>query len=74
MGNGEILMSYDDFKSELRDKLLNELEKCVGMPLECRRHDIDKVNDKYESLTITPEGSRVGVNARIDKACLYGIF
>ena len=49
MGNGEILMSYDDFKSELRDKLLNELEKCVGMPLECRRHDIDKVNDKYES-------------------------
>ena len=41
MGNGEILMSYDDFKSELRDKLLNELEKRVGMPLECRRHDID---------------------------------
>ena len=38
------------------------------MPLDCKRHDISKVNEKYESLTIGPEGSNVSVNARLDKA------
>ncbi len=57
MENGGIMKSFDEFKSEFRDKLLNELEKRIKMPLDCRRHDISKVNEKYESLSIGPEGS-----------------
>ncbi|XME04437.1 hypothetical protein QYZ88_016015 [Lachnospiraceae bacterium C1.1] len=68
MENGGIMKSFDEFKSEFRDKLLNELEKRIKMPLDCKRHDISKVNEKYESLTIGPEGSNVSVNARLDKA------
>ena len=68
MENGRIMKSFDEFKSEFRDKLLNELEKRIKMPLDCKRHDISKVNEKYESLSIGPEGSNVSVNARLDKA------
>ena len=43
MENGGIMKSFDEFKSEFRDKLLNELEKRIKMPLDCKRHDIRRV-------------------------------
>jgi len=59
-------MDYDNFKEkfveDLRDKLYES-----GAEVNLSVHTVNKLNESYEAVTVTPEGSNIGVNIPIDK-------
>ena len=59
-------MDYENFRErfveDLRDKLYES-----GAEVNISVHTVNKLNESYEAITVTPEGSNIGVNIGIDK-------
>lgn len=59
-------MDYEDFKVSFIDDIAERIaEKGDKMQLSTRT--INKLNETYEALTATPEGSQLGVNINLDR-------
>ena len=58
-------MNYEDFKEQFTDDVMDRLfEQGIEVKIEMR--EVNKLNESYEAITVTPEGSNVGVNVNID--------
>ena len=57
-------MGYDDFKEQFVEDVK---ERIADKGLKADTRTVEKVNETYESLTITPEGSNIGMNLNIDR-------
>ena len=59
-------MDYENFKEQfvedVRDRLYEQ-----GAEVDLSVHTVNKLNESYEAITVTPEGSNIGVNIGIDK-------
>lgn len=59
-------MDYDNFKEKFVDDLRDKLYES-GAEVDLSVHTVTKLNESYEAITVTPEGSNIGVNIGIDK-------
>lgn len=58
-------MNYEDFKEQFTDDVMDRLfEQSIEVKIEMR--EVNKLNESYEAVTVTPGGSNVGVNVNID--------
>ena len=62
-------MDYENFKEKIVEDLKDELYG-RGEEVSIRITDVKKLNESYEAITVTPEGSNIGVN--IDLERVYG--
>ena len=60
-------MDYESFKEKLSEDLKQKLYENGIEDVEMSFHNIEKTNQSYESLTIVPEGSSVGINFNIEQ-------
>lgn len=60
-------MEYESFKEQFVEAVQQALyEKGIDdVNIDVRR--VDKMNENYDSITVTPEGSNVGVNMNINR-------
>jgi hypothetical protein len=58
------IMDYEQFKNQIEEDLHQALAD-HGINASFSEHQVEKLNDSYEALTITPEGSPIGVNANL---------
>ena len=54
----------EQFVEDVRDRLYEQ-----GAEVNVTVHEVNKLNESYEAITVTPEGSNIGVNIGIDKFC-----
>ncbi|MBP5179622.1 MAG: hypothetical protein J6X94_00785 [Lachnospiraceae bacterium] len=59
-------MDYESFKEKFVEDVKNRLNE-DGADVKVSINEVKKLNDGYEAMTITPEGSNIGVNLPIDK-------
>jgi hypothetical protein len=59
-------MDYEQFKVAFAEDLKTNLQK-LGIEADVSEHHIEKLNDSYEALSVTPKGSSIGVNANLDE-------
>ena len=52
----------EQFVEDVRDRLYEQ-----GAEVNVTVHEVNKLNESYEAITVTPEGSNIGVNIGIDK-------
>mgnify|MGYP003306935066 CR=1 FL=1 len=57
-------MNYEDFKNELVDVVKEELAD-RGHNVNVQINTVEKMNESYEAMTVTPEGSNIGMNINI---------
>lgn len=57
-------MNYEDFKNELVDVVKEELAD-RGHNVKVQINTVEKMNESYEAMTVTPEGSNIGMNINI---------
>ncbi len=56
-------MNYEEFKQQIVDDLKDRL----GDDYSFRVNEVKKLNQSYEAVAVTPEGSNIGVNMPLDK-------
>ncbi len=66
---GKNAMDFETFKDSLAEDVREKLEGKTGEKYSVEVHNIDKMNESYEALTVKPENSVVGVN--INATALY---
>ncbi len=59
-------MNYESFKEKFVEDLKDRLEN-QGADVKVSVNTVNKLNESYEAVTVTPEGSNIGVNIGIDK-------
>ena len=59
-------MDYENFKEQFMQDVKDRLSD-KGLDVNVSLHEIKKVNDSYDAVTITPEGANIGVNLPVDK-------
>ena len=59
-------MDYETFKQKFVEDLQDRLYE-QGAEVNISVHMVNKLNESYEAVTVTPEGSNIGVNVGIDK-------
>lgn len=59
-------MDYEQFKVAFAEDLKTNLQK-LGIEADVSEHHIEKLNDSYDALSVTPKGSSIGVNANLDE-------
>ena len=59
-------MDYEQFKAAFAEDLKTNLQK-LGIEADVSEHHIEKLNDSYDALSVTPKGSSIGVNANLDE-------
>ena len=59
-------MSFEEFKEQFTNDVKETLEE-RGVDVTVAVNTVNKLNDSYEAMTVTPEGSNVGVNVNIDR-------
>jgi len=59
-------MDYEQFKATFAEDLKTNLRK-LGIEADVSEHHIEKLNDSYDALSVTPKGSSIGVNANLDE-------
>ncbi len=59
-------MDYEQFKVAFAEDLKTNLQK-LGIEADVSEHHIEKLNDSYDALSVTPKGSNIGVNANLDE-------
>lgn len=59
-------MNYEEFKEQFTEDVKQTLAD-AGIETQVTIHNVDKMNESYEALTVTPEGSNVGVNVNMEK-------
>lgn len=62
-------MDYESFKEQFIEDLKVRLYE-QGAEVNISVHEVNKLNESYEAITVTPEDSNIGVNIGIDK--FYG--
>ena len=59
-------MDYENFKeqfvADVKDRLADQ-----GADVKVSVNEVNKLNESYEAITVTPEGSNIGVNMSIEK-------
>ena len=64
-------MDYESFKEKFIEDVSDRLYE-QGAEVNISVHEVNKLNESYEAITVTPEGSNIGVNVGIDK--FYGAY
>lgn len=59
-------MSFEEFKEQFTNDVKETLED-RGVDVNVAVNTVNKLNESYEAMTVTPEGSNVGVNVNIDR-------
>ena len=59
-------MDYESFKEKFVEDLKDRLDE-QGADVKVSVNTVNKLNESYEAVTVTPEGSNIGVNIGIDK-------
>ncbi len=59
-------MDYESFKEQFIEDVKDRLYE-QGAEVNVSVHEVNKLNESYEAITVTPEGSNIGVNIGIDK-------
>lgn len=59
-------MNYEDFKDEFVEAVKDQLSE-QGRDVRVEVRETNKLNESYAAITVTPEGSNVGVNVNLDK-------
>ena len=59
-------MDFENFKEQFTEDVGNALSE-RGIDAAVTTNTVEKMNESYEALTITPEGSHVGVNLNMDR-------
>ena len=59
-------MDYESFKEKFVEDLKDRLDE-QGADVKVSANTVNKLNESYEAVTVTPEGSNIGVNIGIDK-------
>ncbi len=59
-------MDFENFKEQFTEDVGNALSD-RGIDATVTTNTVEKMNESYEALTITPEGSQVGVNLNMDR-------
>ena len=59
-------MNFEEFKEKFVDDVKKQLED-NGVEARVETHEVSKLNESYEAITVTPEGSIVGVNVNINR-------
>ena len=59
-------MNFEEFKGQFIEDVKQGLYE-RGIDANISAHTVSKLNESYEAVTVTPEGSNIGVNMNIDK-------
>lgn len=59
-------MDFNEFKEQFTEDVKQALED-AGIDADITVRTVDKMNESYEAMTVTPEGSNVGVNVNMEK-------
>ena len=59
------MISYVNFKDVFVEEVKKELAD-AGIDANVSLHMVNKLNESYEAMTVTPEGESIGVNIPID--------
>ena len=59
-------MNFEEFKEQFIDDIKKQLDE-NGVVASVETHEVSKLNESYEAITVTPEGSNVGVNVNMDR-------
>jgi len=59
-------MDYEQFKATFAEDLKSNIQK-IGIEADISEHHIEKLNDSYDALSVTPKGSSIGVNANLNE-------
>ena len=59
-------MDYESFKEKFVEDVKDRLYE-QGAEVNVSVREVNKLNESYEAITVTPEGSNIGVNIGIDK-------
>lgn len=59
-------MNFEEFKKQFVEDIKKQLDE-NGVVASVETHEVSKLNESYESITVTPEGSNVGVNVNMDR-------
>ena len=59
-------MDYESFKEKFVEDLKDRLDD-QGADVKVSVNTVNKLNESYEAVTVTPQGSNIGVNIGIDK-------
>ena len=59
-------MDYENFKEQFLNDVKDELAD-AGTNVSITVNTVNKLNESYEALTVTPEGSNIGVNLPIER-------
>ena len=57
-------MNYEEFKNEFVDALQERLYE-RGNEVSISINNVEKMNESYEAITVTPEGSNIGMNLNL---------
>ncbi|CUP26384.1 hypothetical protein OCV72_03855 [Dorea amylophila] len=57
-------MDYEQFKERIEEDLHQALAD-HGIDASFSQHHVEKLNVSYDALSVTPEGSHIGVNANL---------
>ena len=60
-------MRYEDFKENFKDDLQKTLSD-KGLNVSIKENRTEKLNESFDAVTVTPEGSRIGVNLNEEAA------
>ena len=59
-------MDYENFKEQFVADVKDRLEE-QGADVKVSVNEVNKLNESYEAITVTPEDSNIGVNMSIQK-------
>ena len=59
-------MDFEEFKENFTEDVKNDLYE-KGIDATVTQNHVEKMNESYDAITVTPEGSNVGVNINVDK-------
>ena len=59
-------MDFNEFKEQFTEDVKQGLAD-AGIDAKISINTVEKMNETYEAMTVTPEGSNVGVNVNMEK-------
>lgn len=59
-------MDYENFKEQFVEDVKDRLAD-QGADVKVSVNEVNKLNESYEAITVTPEGSNIGVNMSLEK-------
>lgn len=65
---GSDKLGYQDFKDQYKEAVEKGFQEKGTAEVEIESRIVDKINEKYDALTVKPVGSDVGVNISITDA------